>query len=170
MPFAHAGGGLNQRICDVNGQYVRCSGAPDCPTYPMGCGGALVPQNTPTSSHNHRLGVLWVWWVWVGLEVNMTVMRPSTAIHRPGMVQTDGRSYPHVRASENTRKHHHMTGNRSTKHPHCGLHSSLLGAIGAPQGPLTRPLRHFGGIFRQNGPGNGNKSAKLGLERVLLII
>ena len=54
VSFAHAGGGLNQRICDVNGQYVRCSGAPDCPTYPMGCGGALVRQHTPTSSHNHR--------------------------------------------------------------------------------------------------------------------
>ena len=54
VSFAQAGGGLNQRICDVNGQYVRCSGAPDCPTYPMGRGGALVPQNTPTSSHNHR--------------------------------------------------------------------------------------------------------------------
>ena len=120
VSFAHAGGGLNQRICDVNGQYVRCSGAPDCPTYPMGCGGALVRQHTPTSSHNHRLGVLWVWWVWVGLEVNMTVMRPSMVIYRPGMVQTDGRSYPQVRASENTRKHPHMTGNKSTKHPHCG--------------------------------------------------
>ena len=117
VSFAHAGGGLNQRICDVNGQYVRCSGAPDCPTYPMGCGGALVQQHTPTSSHNHRLGVLWVWWVWVGLEVNMTVMRHSTVIYRPGMVQTDGRSYPQVRASENTRKHSHMTRSTSTNHP-----------------------------------------------------
>ena len=126
-----------------------------------------IPPLHPTTTDR---GVLWVWWVWVGLEVNMTVMRPSMVIYRPDMVQTDGRSYPQVHATQNTRKHHHMTGNRSTKHLHCGLHSSLLGAIGAPQGPLTRPLRHFGGIFRQNGPGNGNKSAKLGLQRVLLII
>ena len=76
-----------------------------------------IPPLHPTTTD---LGVLWVWWVWVGLEVNMTVMRPSMVIYRPGMVQTDGRSYPQVRAAENTRKHHHMTGNRSTKHPHCG--------------------------------------------------
>ena len=61
-----------------------------------------IPPLHPTTTDR---GVLWVWWVWVGLEVNMTVMRPSTVIYRPGMVQTDGRSYPQVRASENTRKH-----------------------------------------------------------------
>ena len=76
-----------------------------------------IPSLHPTRADH---SVLWVWWVWVGLEVNMTVMRPSMVIYRPGMVQTDGRSYPQARASENTRKHPHMTGNKSTKHPHCG--------------------------------------------------
>ncbi len=50
----HVSAGLNQRICDVGGQYVRFGGASDRPMYLVGCGGAQVPPHTPTASHKHR--------------------------------------------------------------------------------------------------------------------
>ena len=66
----------------------------------MGCGGALVPQHTLTTSHQRAdHSVLWVWWVWVGVKVNVTVMHHLMAIHRPSIMQTITVRYPEVRVT-----------------------------------------------------------------------
>ena len=55
-----------------------------------------IPPLHPTTTD---LGVLWVWWVWVGVKVNVTVMHHSMVIYRPSIMQTITVMYPEVRVT-----------------------------------------------------------------------
>ena len=55
-----------------------------------------IPSLHPTRADH---SVLWVWWVWVGVKVNVTVMHHSMVIYRPSVMQTINVRYPEVRVT-----------------------------------------------------------------------
>ena len=55
-----------------------------------------IPSLHPTRADH---SVLWVWWVWVGVKVNVTVMHHSMVIYRPSVMQTITVGYPEVRVT-----------------------------------------------------------------------
>ena len=55
-----------------------------------------IPSLHPTRADH---SVLWVWWVWVGVKVNVTVMHHSMVIYRPSVMQTITVRYPEVRVT-----------------------------------------------------------------------
>ena len=55
-----------------------------------------IPSLHPTRADH---SVLWVWWMWVGVKVNVTVMHHLMAIHRPSIMQTITMRYPEVRVT-----------------------------------------------------------------------
>ena len=57
---------------------------------------AHIPSLHPTRADH---SVLWVWWVWVGVKVNVTVMHHSMVIYRPSVMQTITVRYPEVRVT-----------------------------------------------------------------------
>ena len=55
-----------------------------------------IPSLHPTRADH---SVLWVWWVRVGVKVNVTVMHHSMVIYRPSVMQTITVRYPEVRVT-----------------------------------------------------------------------
>ena len=55
-----------------------------------------IPSLHPTRADH---SVLWVWWVWVGVKVNVAVMHLSMVIYRPSIMKTITVMYPEVRVT-----------------------------------------------------------------------